>query len=161
VVWNPKAEPAQGTSPSMITLFKKGEFTFDFTGDKMGNILDVRNRKADKEGNREIAFGYEVNRKGFDMEMPGDKYIHLVANAAILPFLNGGKNNFVYISDFSGGLKSGKVFFSSPGWRTYIVSRKVRSDAARLVLGFRFTPGSEEERLKIRHINIFLSDEPL
>ncbi len=93
--------------------------------------------------------------------MPGDKYIHLVVNAAILPFLKGNKKNFVYISDFPGGSEPEKTFFSSPGWRTYIVSRKVRPGAARLVLGFRFTPGSEEEGLKIRHINIFLSDEPL
>ncbi len=160
-VWYPLKKNQEKISPFLVTFTMQGKFKFDFTKDHRINVLTVRNIEPNKDGITKIHFGYEVNRRGFNMEMPESKYIHLVVNAAVsLPLIKS-KRNFVFISDFLGGWESNKTFFSSPGWQTYIVSRKVRPGAARLVLGFRFTPGSEEDRLKIRNIHIFVSDEPL
>lgn len=161
-VWNPKADPPQHTSPAKKTFFKKGEFAFEFSSGETGNILEVKNLEADKKGERQTGFGFEANRKGLEMDIPEGKYVSLVVNAAISPHLLN-KGNYIMISDLStaGGWESEKQFFLSPGWQTYILRKKVRPGTNRLILGFRFTPQSAEDRLRIRQAGIFISEKIL
>lgn len=156
-VWNPEADPPQHTSPAMKTFVEKGEFAFEFSTGETGNVLQVKNLAADKKGQRQTNFGFEANSKGLDMDIPAGKYIYLVVNAAISPHLLN-KDNYIMISDLSpaGGWDSEKQFFVSPAWQTYILRKKVRPGAARLIMGFRFTPQAGEDKLKIRYMEIFV-----
>ena len=96
-VWYPFKRKQEKISPFLVTFTMKGKFKFDFTKDPRINVLTVRNIEPTKDGITKIHFGYEVNRRGFNMEMPESKYIHLVVNATISPPLIKSKRTFVFI----------------------------------------------------------------
>ncbi|MCX6582757.1 MAG: hypothetical protein NT166_21485 [Candidatus Aminicenantes bacterium] len=167
-VWNANAAAPQDTSPALLTFFEKGKFAYEFTAKQTGNVLEVHSLSADEKGIRQTGFGFEPNRKGFakDIAAMQGKYIYLVASAAVSPHL-AGEDNYIFISSQSGqsgqsgGFGAEKQFFSSPGWRTYILAKKIQPGTTRLIMGFRFTPQSKEDRLTIRHIGIYVSEKPM
>jgi hypothetical protein len=159
IVWNPEAAPSE-TSPALRLFSRRGEFTAVFTASERGNILEIRNTAPGDKGKRWTSFGYEVNQSGFGMTIPGGKYIYMLVEAAVSPPLINNEN-YLLVSDFDGVWKSRKVFFTSPEWRTYIISKKVQMGSTRLLLGARFAPGSESDTIRIRKVKLFISDRPL
>lgn len=163
--WNGHAVPPQETSPALKIFFEKGKFVYNFTADEMGNILEVHSTAADGKGVRQVGFGFEAKQKGFTLEAPDNegKYIYLAANASLSSHLVN-EDNFMYISTQhgqAGGWAVEKQFFSTPGWQTYILGKKIQPGSTRLIMGFRFTPRGEEDRLYIRHIDVYISDKPM
>jgi len=161
-VWNKDAKNAQELSPSLIPLSKRGEFSFDFSQEQEETIITVRNIIPGKDDVRKITLGYEVNKKGLNMEMPGGKYIHFAVKAAVSPNLMN-KDNYFAISDFDGKhwIPSEKSYFKSQDWRTYLISKKVRPGCSRLVLAAWLNLKSPEDTLRIRDVKIFVSEKPL
>jgi hypothetical protein len=167
-VWNTHAAAPKDTSPALLTFFEKGKFAYDFTANETGNVLEVHSLSADEKGVRQTGFGFEPNRKGFAVDIPAveGKYILLVVNAAVSPPLQD-EDNYIFISSQgsqsgqSGGFVAEKQFFSSTGWQTYILAKKIQPGTARLIMGFRFTPKSKDDRLTIRYIGIYVSEKPL
>jgi hypothetical protein len=161
-VWNRHAASPQDTSPALLTFFEKGKFAYEFAAKQTGNVLEVHSLSADEKGVRQTNFGFEPNRKGFAVDIAAveGKYIYLVVNAAVSSRLQD-EDNYMFISTQSGGWGAEKQFFSSPGWRTYILAKKIQPGTTRLIVGFRFTPKSKEDRLTIRHISIYVSEKPV
>jgi len=167
-VWNANAAAPQDTSPALLTFFEKGKFAYDFTVKETGNVLEVSSPAADEKGLRQTGFGFEPNRKGFVVNIAAleGKYIYLVVSAAVSSRLRR-EDNFMFISTIStistqaGGWGAEKQFFSAPGYRTYILAKRIQSGTTRLIMGFRFTPQSAEDRLTIRHISIYASEKPM
>jgi hypothetical protein len=161
-VWYGRKKIACNTSPSLLKFFQQGEFEFDYNVGKKGkkNLLTIKNRSPDKDGRRKINFGYEANRKGFKIKISENQYMHLIVKVKISSNLMN-RNNYIFISDFKESWESRKTFFSTPGWRTYFVSKKVRPESKRLILGFRFNPQSSEDKLMIRDVHIYLSEKPI
>ncbi|MDQ1349980.1 MAG: hypothetical protein QG657_281, partial [Acidobacteriota bacterium] len=164
-VWNARAAVPKDTSPALLTFSEKGKFAYEFTAKEMGNVLEVHSLSADEKGFRQTGFGFEPNRKGLalDIATVEGKYILLVVNATVSSRLIN-EDNYMFISTQSG--QSGlfvaeKQFFSSPGWRTYILAKKILPGTTRLIMGFRFTPKNTEDRLSIRHISIYVSEKPM
>jgi hypothetical protein len=162
-VWNAQAARLQETAPALKTFFEKGKFEYNYAAGEMGNVLEVRSTAPDEKGTRLIGFGFEANQKGFNVGIPGGKYIYLVLSVSTssrLPF----ENNFMFISTQSnetGGWDVEKQLFAGKGWQTYILAKKIQPGTARLTMGFRFTPQDEEDRLYIRNINVYISDKPM
>jgi uncharacterized membrane protein len=161
-VWNKDAKNAQELSPSLIPLSQRGEFSFDFTREQEEPVITVRTIIPGKDGVRKITLGYEVNKKGLNMEIPRGKYIHFVVKASASPNLMN-KDNYFAVSDFYGKYwRSGeKSYFKSQDWRTYLISKKVRPGCSRLVLGAWLNLESPEDTLRIRDVKIFVSEKPL
>jgi hypothetical protein len=161
-VWYPKKKLSQNISPSLLKFFQQGQFEFDCYLEKYSkdNVLMVSNRSPDKDGRRKMNFGYEANRKGIKMGIPEGRYVHFIVKAAISPNLIN-RDNYIFISDFKESWESQKAFFSTSGWRTYLISKKVRYGCSRLVLAFRFSPESSEGRLRIKDIKVAISEKPL
>jgi hypothetical protein len=97
------------------------------------------------------------------MEIPEGKYIHFIVKTSVSPTLID-RNNFVFISDYNTDDKtwdSRRIYFSSPYWRTCIISKKIRKGSQRVIMGIRFTPQSPEDKLVIENARIYVSDEEL
>jgi len=161
-VWHPRKKRPGNISPSLLKFFQQGHFEFNYYIEKHGkeNVLMVSNKSPDKEGRRKMNFGYETNRKGINMGIPEDRYVHFIVKATISPNLLN-RDNYIFISDFKESWESQKAFFSTPGWRTYLISKKVRSGCSRLVFAFRFNPQSAEDIIKIKDVRIYVSEKPL
>jgi hypothetical protein len=155
-VWNKKGLSAQEISPMLITFVKWGAFKIDSVKENGINMLRVRVIKPDKDGTRKLHLGYEFNRNGLDMEMPEGKIVHFIVRAAISPNLLK-QDNFIAVQDFDRRWQSSKAYFKSPGWRTYHISKKVRSGVKRLVLMIKFTPRSSSDLLLIREVRLLVS----
>ena len=160
--WYTGKRRPRNRSLSLLTFFRQGQFEFDWDAGKRGKrkILTVYNTSPGKNGRRRIHFGYEANRKGSKMEIPEGKYVHLIVQAKISPNLIN-RDNYIFISDFKGAWESKKAFFTTPGWRTYLISKKVRSGCSRLVFAFRFNPQSSGDKIKIKDLRFYVSGKPL
>jgi len=155
-VWNQKGLTVQEISPQLVTLARLGTFKIDTVKDNGLGMLRVRVIEPGKDGTRRLHLGYEFNRNGLDMEIPGGKTVHFIVSAAISPNLLN-KDNFIAVQDFNGGWQSSKEYFQSPDWKTYHISKKVRPGVKRLVLMIRFTPQSSSDQLLIREARMLIS----
>ena len=159
-VWNAHAALPENTSPAMITFFEKGKFAYHFAAKETGNVLELESLAADEKGLRQIGFGFELNRKGFAIAKPEGKYIYMVVNAAVSSHLSR-EDNYMFISTLTDGWEGEKQFFSGLGWQTYILAKKIQPGASRLIIGFRFTPQSVDDRLSIRHVSVYVSENSI
>jgi hypothetical protein len=155
-VWNKKGITAQEISPMLITFAKWGTSKINSVKESGINMLGVRVIEPDKDGIRKLHLGYEFNRNGLDMEIPGGKIVHFIVRAAISPNLSN-QDNFIAVQDFDHGWQSSKAYFQSPGWRTYHISKKVRSGVKRFVLMIKFTPRSSSDLLLVREVRLLIS----
>jgi hypothetical protein len=165
----------QEVSPSLFRLSRSGFYQFQLSEKpdktKRKNKRNGRNEKSVevrmariKEGQKpRIQFGFEFNRRGLEEKIPHGKYINFIVRTSISPHLLN-INNCIMVTDYVEAGKSwdqAKTVFSSPTWRTYIVSKKIRPGASRLIAMFRFTPQSTEDRLWIKDVKIVISEKPL
>jgi len=162
-VWDESRSTVQTIAPSLLRFHRSGIFKFEVGKGKKNTII-VRNIRIKKGAKRRIHFGFQFNRKGLRVdagEYEG-KYVNFVVRAAISPRLVN-RDNRISIADYNkdGTHKASKTYFTSPHWRTYIVSKKVRPGNSRVILVFRFCPLSPRDRLKIKNVKIVISPEPL
>ena len=163
-VWNTHRPTVQTISPPLHRFFKDGVFKFAVSKDKQGNTIIVRGPRAKKNRKTRIHFGFEFNRGGLDIKPHRyeGKYVHFIVRAAISPRLPDRKN-YIAVADYNkdGSHAARKTYFTSPNYRTYIASKKVRPGNSRLVLVFCFYPDSADQRLEIKDIKIVVSKKPL
>ncbi|MDQ1352636.1 MAG: hypothetical protein QG657_2942 [Acidobacteriota bacterium] len=168
-LWRPQQKQPGNNSSRFIIFTEKGKFTLEDCRVKERtryiDCLAVRNNAPDENGQRILHFGYEFGRGILKMEpiQPRGRYIHFIVRVTVPPKLCN-KENYVFISEYDGHNKnwqSTKVYFSSPNWRTYIVSRKIAPDSQRVLLGLRFTPQSPDHSLVIQDTRLYVSDNPI
>jgi hypothetical protein len=161
-VWHPRKRLPRNTAPEMKKIFRRGTFALDFSKFRKRNHLTVRNIEPGREGKRHIHFGYAFNenpgKKG--KKIPRAKYVHIVVRASLPPHLMN-PDNYVFISDYKDTWIAEKAFFTTPGWRTYLVSKELRPGISRLIVGFRFSPQSPKDEIKIMDVKLYVSDRPL
>jgi hypothetical protein len=156
-VWNSNGRTVEEISPPLITFGKWGKFKIDPVKDDSIGMLRVRILEPNKKGIRRLNFGYGINRRGLDMDMPEGKTIYFIVSAAISSHLVN-NNNYLAVRDFDGRWESSqKVYFVSHLWNTYIVSKKVRPGISRLILFISFNPQSPEDEVIVRDVRIFIS----
>lgn len=165
LLWRHRKKRPRNASPWLKTFRAKGTFTFDYSRDRNSNKnkLTILCVEPGETGVREINFGYELKRKGLEMEIPEGKYIHFIVKTSVSPTLID-RDNFVFISDYNADDKtwdSRRIYFFSPYWRTCIVSKKIRKGSQRVIMGIRFSPQSPEDKLSIENARIYISEEPL
>ncbi|MCP5053193.1 MAG: hypothetical protein GY940_38870 [bacterium] len=141
--------------------------TFDLNKDRKKKIFTVSNKNADGKGNRLIQLGFHFTSGGSENQIPAGKYIHLLVEAKIPRHLLN-RQNYVFIQDFVQHRGKGKkqwqrekLYFSSPHWRTYRVSRELSENSSQFMLGIRFNPNSPEDKLVIKNIRAYVSNTPL
>ena len=156
-LWYPLKKIKEQISPYLDTLGIRGKFSLDFKREQDGNTLIVSNIEPGKGGRRVCQFGYRTGEKGFDMEIPEGRYIHLVVKAKIPVHLLD-KENYLFISDFDGRWENERVYFSGSGWLTYLVSKRIRQHSKKFQLGFRFVPKSSKDRMMIKDVKVFISN---
>lgn len=168
-LWQSQEKEPAKVSPWLITFQETGKFTFTYTrqqeGGKYLNDLELRCIKPDEKGERHINCGYELGRNEFkiDISRVQGRYLHFITKAAISPTAINW-TNYIFINENNNRDKtwqSTRTYFSSPHSRTYIVSRKIGQESSRVMLGFRFTPKSQEEVLLIQDARIYISNDPL
>ncbi len=163
-IWYPGKKLLRNISPSLKTQGIRGKFTFDVSREKKRSVLrtlTVRNREPNEEGLRILQFGYDnTTLQELDMKGLNGQYIHFIVKAKISRHLTN-KNNYLFIQDFTNNWKRKKHYFSSPSWRTYLISRRIREGSSKLMVGIRFAPKSSEDKIMINDIRIYISDNPL
>ena len=155
-LWHPLKEGKENISPFLDIQGIRGKFAFDFERKEGAAVLAVSNVEPDRKGNRLCQFGYTASRKGLELEMPKGRDIYFVVKANIPKGLVN-RENYIFIQDFAGQWEREKVYFSESGWLTCLVSKKIREQSTKLQFGFRFAPGSKEDRLKIKDVQLFIS----
>ncbi|NIM14292.1 MAG: YfhO family protein [Candidatus Aminicenantes bacterium] len=156
-VWNKNGHTVEEISPPLITFGKWGKFKIDPVEDNGIGMVRVCILEPNKKGIRRLNFGYGINRRGLDMDMPEGKTIYFIVNAAISSHLVN-NNNYFAVRDFDGRWESSqRVYFVSHLWNTYIVSKKVRPGISRLILFISFNPQSSEDEVMVRDVRIFIS----
>ena len=156
-VWNPSTKNKDEVSPSLHIQGKRGEFTLDFRRENQRNVLAVSNSEPNKDGIRICQLGFSAGQKGLDLEVNPGQYIHFVVKAKVPKHLIN-RNNYVFIQDFDGRWERKTSSFSGTGWLTHLISKKIRPGSTTLGMGIYFTPQSENDRMEIDDIKIFVSN---
>ena len=163
-VWNNSQTEVDTISPPLQRFFKSGKYKYEAGKDKKNNIIIVSPVSMNKKGDTRLHFGYEFNRKGLtiDPTLYDGKVVTLIARIAGSPSLLN-RGNYIAVVDYNkdGSRAAEKTYFTSPFWRTYMVSRKVKPGNSRLILLFRFVPRAVEDTFKIMDVKIIVSEEPL
>jgi hypothetical protein len=161
---NRELQKSKYTCIKSIRLFQirqqgtRGVFHLDKNRKK--RILTVSNRTPGKEGQRLIQMGFDSGTAGSILTVPAGRYIHFLVDAKLPEHLVN-RENFIFIQDFKGTWERDKIHFATHHWRTYLISRKIREGSERFTLGIKFVPQSQNDKLMIRSIRAFVSDEPL
>lgn len=149
-----------------VVIGKRGEFKITSPGSGESNVMEIVNTELHKKGKTLIQIGYLSGKKDFPPELLKGKYIHLVLKAKC-PGNAPGSGNTLFIKDYVKTAKSKgdwddkSVEFSFDDWLTYGVSKKIREGASKLTIGFQFSPRNPEDRLLVKDIKLFITDEPL
>jgi hypothetical protein len=159
-VWFPLKKIQRNICPAMHVLGSYGKFSLDFKREAKRNLLVVSNSEPGKEGKRLCRLGFSANKKGFNLEIPGGKTIHLLVEVNIPGHLIN-KDNFLFIRDFDGKWERKRITFSGTGWLTYLASKKIHSESTKLQLGIQFAPLFPEDKLRIKDVKVFISGESL
>lgn len=138
---------------TLSLLGKRG--TFDMAYDKVGEdrILTVTNKAASEKGERICLIGYTAGNSRLNLPVRQGEMVHFVVEARIPDRLIN-QDNHIFIQDYNGMWDRCVVPFSKGSWTTLIVSKRVRQESSRLILGLRFQPKNREDKLAIKNIYI-------
>lgn len=162
--WNP-GRRLEDISPQLSIFGKWGRFSIDTVESQYKNEtifpLRIRVPHADKKGRLRVSFGFEQDSRGFVIDNPGGKYIHFIVSASVPSHLHN-RQNYITIRDKKEKWdETSRAYFTSPGWHTYVVSKKIRPGFKRLVLIIRFTPRFPRDEMGVRDVRVFVSAKPI
>jgi hypothetical protein len=160
-LWNPKRDKRRKLAPYLYVQGKRGRFKYHVTRESREKILSISNLRSDDENLRILQIGYDKSRmKRLKIDLSRYRYIHFLVKVKISEELLN-NNNYIFIQDFYGEWERERCYFSSPYWRTYLLSKKIRENSTKIMLGFRFNPSSSKEKLLIKDIKLYVSNRPL
>lgn len=159
-VWYERKKNARKTSPSLKIQGIRGKFNFKYSKSKDGNILSINNVKQNKEGKRILQFGYSLNLDDFCLKNQRGIYAYFVVCVKISEN-SVNRDNYIFIQDFNENWDRKKIYFSTSCWRTYLIKKKIRKSSLKVGIGIKFSPGSVEDKIKIKEIKIYLSQVEL
>ena len=133
---------------------------FDINKNKAKGMVTVANIEAAKSGRRLIQLGFRANAKKNKITVPPGRYIHFLVTAKVSKSLIN-KDNYIFIQDFKKKWERQKFYFSSPYWRDYLISRRIREGSSDVMLGLRLAPQSPEDKIIIKNVRVYVSDKPL
>lgn len=157
-LWNHQAIPATEASPRLAVLETAGEFDLQYHRFNDKNILTVKNVTPGSDGRREIRLGYRLAGEDLKKALPEDKdlYLYLLVEARVSNSLVN-RNNEVFIRDSDGQWDKTQYYFTSPKWRAYLVSKRLRPGITRLEAGFGLKVRSTEETLDVRDVRVYIT----
>jgi len=129
--------------------------SFQITKDPKQNLLTLINQKPDQEGRRLLQLSF-----GSTLGEAAGKYLHLIVEAKIPTHLIN-RENYIFIQDYKEGWERNRHYYAAKFMRRYLVSRKIRPGSTNISLGIRFVPKSPQDKLTIKSINAYISDNPL
>ena len=152
--WNLSTLEIQGT---------RGEFRILHPGERGKQVVTIANITPGNRGGRLIQIGFVANEKNRKIYVPGGysgRYLHLLVEAKIPRHLIN-RENYIFIQDLKGKWQRQKYYFRSPYWQMYLVSRRIREGSTRIMLGIHFAPGSPQDKLMIKDLQVYVADNPL
>lgn len=153
-VFNPSGGNVTEISPPLITFSKWGEYKIEAVEKNKFKALEVSNISPGKQGRRRLNLGFEAGKKEFDLDIPKSGYVHFIVEVNVPEGLLD-KYNFIFISDFVKDWETANCTFSRQGRNTYLVSKKIRRNSRRIIIGFRYSPKTAEDKLIIENMKIF------
>ncbi len=151
-------------SPQLFRFYSTGTFAFHVQKKKKYTQLIAHSNEASSDTPKVMNYGFEFKRKGLDHEIPKPgQYVHLLVDGSVTRSLLNNKN-YLFISQYNPTTKkwvSEKYYFSSPYKRSYRVSLKVAEGVSRLIMGCRFTATSPKDQIRIRKMDLYITNKPL
>lgn len=155
-VWNKSAKEINEISPAIDTLDNEGKFNLAFSIEKQTPLLTVTMQEAGTGSEKSFCLlGYMANKKGLNVDIAKVDRVYFVATVHVTDSLINPKNH-LFIQDFSNDWEREKVFFEVPGRMTVVVSKRIRPQSSKLLMGFRFTPSNPGDRMVIEDAKVFI-----
>ena len=148
---------------TLKTQGSRGEFKIHRPGKNGENMITIANITPGKNGARLIQLGFITDEKSNNIKIPGGysgRYLHLLVQVKIPRHLVD-LENYIFIQDFKGKWQRQKYYFRSPYWQTYLFSRRIREGSSGVMLGIRFAPRSSQDKIMIKDLQVYVSDNPL
>jgi hypothetical protein len=142
---------------------RRGDFDIRYPDKSPNKMVTVSNITPGKKGERILQLGFTGSKAAAKKIIPGGfsgRYLHFLVRVRIPRHLVN-RENCIFIQDFEGTWQRQSYFFRSPYWQTYLVSRRIREDSTKIMLGIRFEPRSSQDKLMIKSIEVYTSDSPL
>lgn len=137
---------------------QRGEFSIEPV--KTKGVLKIQNTRPDDKGRRLLQWGF-ISGKNSGIRVTSGKYVHVLFDARISKTLLN-RDNYMFIQDYKDKKWSrDRLYFSTGSWRTYRLSRRIRSSSTQWGIGIRFVPETSEEELLIKNVHAYISDNPL
>ncbi|MCP5109176.1 MAG: ankyrin repeat domain-containing protein, partial [bacterium] len=159
-VWHPLRKKQGKISPALRTRKIAGEFDLEFEKEGNRNLLIVSNRLPGKDGEQRVEISYSAARLRLNMKDIRGRYLHVIAAVKIPEHLIN-ETNTLFIRDFEGRWEKEESRFRSGDWHTCLMSKKIRAGSTNLAFGFTFTPVNTQDKLKIKDIKVFVSQQPI
>lgn len=160
--WNSNGNTVKTMAPKMIRLHRRGIYRLDVRKEGNTNVLRVRNTASKKRIKKRLQIGYEFKAHSLGKDIPAGKYVHFIVRTSLPPRLVN-INNCIIVADRVGKKKwaQAKTVFTTHKRRTYIVSKRIRENADRVIAYVRFSPKSTKDIMKISDMKVVVSDNPL
>jgi len=159
-VWDSEAEVNENISSLLKVQGIRGKFSFKYETIKNKKILIVRNKEEGEKGERILQFGYTLDKEIINTYSLRSKYVYFLLTVKIPGNLIN-KQNYIFIQDFDGTWKRKKMYFSRPGWRSYLISKQIRTQSSEIGVGFSFRPESSENEIAISDVKIYFLDHAI
>lgn len=149
--------------PRLRPFGRKGKYSIDVVKGPSGPVVQAQVTEPDTKGNRWMTFGYEFKPVEPGCEIPAGQYVHFIIHARAawsqgLP----SKKNYIAVRDLEEKWKSSKkLYFTSPQYRTYYISKIVRAKARRVLLLIRIEPDHPDDAILIANVMVFTSKKKL
>jgi len=144
----------------MKVLGQRGEFIMENEPDS--GTLSINNLQAGEKGERILMLGIDGTGIGGLGNFSKGRFLHFVVRARISKHLIN-RDNYLFIQDKDTQEKweSQKLYFRSHHWQTYLITREIRENSTDIALGVRFSPDNGKEKLKIKDVQVYISNQPL
>jgi len=160
-VWNSEAVLDENISSLLKVQGIRGKFSFKYETIKNKKILIVRNKEEGEKGERILQFGYTLDKEIINTYSLRSKYVYFLLTVKIPGNLIN-KQNYIFIQDFDGTTwKRKKMYFSTPGWRSYLISKQIRDQSSEIGVGFSFRPESSENEIAISDVRIYFLNQAI
>jgi hypothetical protein len=132
----------------------RGDFTFSSIREKGRTGIRISPPKEAPGGKIWIQFGYAVGRNGFQLNLEEGRQITITVSAR----RSGGQKKpaVLFIRDREEKWQMNAVLIDRNPWEDYIVSKRIRRDAAAVELGILWEPERVDAWMEIRDLRVYV-----